>query len=58
MTKDEFINKLDALLNDYCTANPDYQNLYETRDIVQINTLNIKQGVRVAIDTYLYRKDK
>lgn len=58
MTKDEFMNQLDSLLNNYCTSNPDYQNMLESRNIVQINTSNIKQGVRVVISTYQYRKEE
>lgn len=57
MTKDEFLNQLDALLNDYCTANPDYQNIHVKKVITRINTPKVKEGVNVAIDTYLYRKE-
>lgn len=58
MTKDEFMNQLDSLLNNYCTANPDYQNLFEVIDKVQINTPKVKQGVRVVISMYLHRKEE
>lgn len=57
MIQDEFINQLDALLNEYCTANPEYHNLHYERNIIQVNTPNVQQGVKVVISTYLYRKE-
>ena len=34
MTKEEFLDKLDALLKEYCYCNKDYQNTHEKGDIV------------------------
>ena len=57
MTKEEFLNKLDDLLKEYCRNNSDYQNIHEARNIMRIKTREVKEGVRVAIDTYLFRKE-
>ncbi len=58
MTREEFKNRLDALLHEYCTDNSNYENLHEVWYVDQIVTSDVKQGVRVVIDTYLYRKEK
>jgi len=58
MTKNEFMNKLDLLLLEYCISNPDYQNLHEAMIISEMTTPYIEKGVRVSINTYLYCKEK
>ena len=58
MRREEFKIRLKTLFYEYCRANPNYENLHEVWYVDQIVTSDVKQGVRVVIDTYLYRKEK
>lgn len=57
MTKIEFMLRLNELLEEYCVANPDYENLHEARVIERIDTPKVREGVNVLIDSYLLRKE-
>ena len=57
MTKDEFLDKLEALLKEYCYRNKDYQNIHERKLVQWVGNNNLWHGINISIEAYLTAKE-